>query len=161
MAAGLVLNSPQSPAICHSARKLPGVLMGPVCPSILSASAVTDFAVAKGTAPPGERALGPTRRVSVVIGRQGAVPLDVSTLGMTRCSWKSSTRLAAWGCVCVPKLLCEKETRGSVRECPEHFFCYYWRNKDTVSFACWSPFKAQGYSFSSSSSLLVNGGRLK
>lgn len=89
MAAGLVLNSPQSPAICHSARKLPGVLMGPVCPSILSASAVTDFAVAKGTAPPGERAVGPTRLVSVFIGRQGAVPLDVSTLGMTRCSWES------------------------------------------------------------------------
>lgn len=136
MAAGLVLNSPQLPTIHHPARRLPSVLMGPVCPWICSASAVTYFTVVWGEwLQPGRACLHYTRAAVFLLAHVRALG------GADLFPWKilHHALLAVW----VVNLHCKREARCSVKGISQALSCYCLRNPGFCS-ALQPRFKLQG-----------------
>lgn len=160
MAAGLVLNSPQSLAIRHSARKPPSVLTGPVCPSVFSASAVTDFTVPKGTAPSGERAVAVTSHVSGFHSRSRS-SRHLSTWNPDSLLLEIQRPALRCGCECEFLNSSARRRLSLCQESPRHLFCSHWGSTEALTPAPRPLLEAQGDHFSSSSDLLASGWGIK
>lgn len=154
----MVSDCPQSPAIRQSARKPPGVLTGPVCPHVFSASAVTDVPGAKGAAPTAERAAADKARASVFIGRRGAKPLPPAP----RPPWDPCLAALPRGCVSAFWKLHSARTKlSALGRVSLALFSFLRTEEGHGPLRFLIPVKAQGYGFSFLSNSLVDNRSLK